>query len=134
MSVRIYPKAAQKLWEGEFHWVNNTFKVALLDNSQAYDEAHEFYDDLSGVVGTPEEIESRTNLLGVLDAANTVFNSLTGNPVYKLVIFKDTGVASTSPVVFYIDAGIGLPFTPVAGITEIPWDNGPNKIARTAVA
>ena len=47
-----------------------------------------------------------------------------------VVLYKDTGTESTSPLIAFIDSGTGLP-TP-AGVNSIivRWDNGSNKIFK----
>jgi len=131
MATVIYPKAAQKLWEAVFDWASNSIKLALLDSTYVYDAADEFYSDLTGVVGTPVALSGKSNSLGVLDADNTIFPSLTGSTVRKMVVYKDTGVASTSPLALYIDAGGNLPFTPDGSNVTVQHNNGPNKICKT---
>ena len=53
--------------------------------------------------------------LGVFDAADVAFTTVTGDPSEVLVIYKDTGSAATSPLIAYIDTATGLPVTPNGG-------------------
>jgi hypothetical protein len=55
---------------------------------------------------------------------------VTGDQSEALVIYKDTGMASTSPLIAYIDTATGLPYTPSGGNIDVAWDNGSNKIFK----
>ena len=55
---------------------------------------------------------------------------MTGDPSEALVIYKDTGTESTSPLIMYIDTATGLPVTPNGGDITVTWDNGTNKIFK----
>ena len=110
---------------------DDTIKVALVDTgTYTYSTAHDFYDDVSSaVVGTPQTLASKTVTSGVFDAADVTFTAVSGNSVEALVIYKDTGTASTSPLIAYIDTvSTGLPVTPNGGNITVTWDNGSNKI------
>lgn len=110
---------------------DDTIKVALVDTgTYTYSSAHDFYDDVSAaVVGTPQTLGSKTVTNGVFDAADVTFTSVSGSSVEALVIYKDTGTASTSPLIAYIDTvSSGLPVTPNGGNITVTWDNGSSKI------
>lgn len=113
-------------------WLTDTIKVALVD-AGVYTVAidtHAFLSSLSGVVGTAGTLASKTNVLGVLDAADLTFTAVTGATVEALVIYKDTGVAGTSQLIAYIDTATNLPVTPNGGDIVVAWDNGANKILK----
>jgi hypothetical protein len=110
---------------------DDTIKVALVDTgTYTYSAAHDFYDDVSaGVIGTPQTLGSKTTTSGVFDAADVTFTSVSGSTVEAIVIYKDTGTASTSCLIAYIDTGVtGLPVTPNGGNITITWDSGASKI------
>ena len=126
MANAIYPKYKEALLDGSTNIDLNdgTVKVALIDTgTYTYNAAHDFYDDLSGVVGTPGEIANTTVTNGLFDGDNVTFSSVTGNTVEALVIYIDTTVAGTSRLVAYIDTGVtGLPVTPNGGDITITWN------------
>lgn len=104
---------------------DDTIKVALVDTGvYTFSAAHDFFDDVSaGVVGTPQTLASKTVTSGVFDAADVTFTAVTGNSVEALVIYKDTGTASTSPLIAYIDTvSSGLPVTPNGGNIVVSWN------------
>ena len=122
MSV-LYPKAKENLLKGNIDMVNDTIKVALIDTgTYTYSAAHEFYSSVSGVVGTPEILTSKTVLNGVFDAANPTYSAVTSSSIEALIIYVDSGTASTSELIAYIDSGTGLPVTPTGGVIIITWD------------
>lgn len=126
MANAIYPLYKQALLDGSSNIDLNdgTVKVALIDTgTYTYSSAHDFYDDLSGVVGTDQEITTTTVVNGLFDGDNVTFTAVSGNSVEALVIYIDTGVAGTSRLVAYIDTSVsGLPVTPNGGDITITWN------------
>ena len=108
----------------------DTINVALIDTgTYTYSAAHDFWDDaVAGLVGSVQALGSKTVTSGVFDAADTTFTSVSGATVEALIIYKSTGVNSTSPLIAYIDTGTGFPVTPNGGNIVVTWDSGANKI------
>lgn len=100
--------------------------VALVDTgTYTYSAAHQYYSDLSGIVGTPQEIgatKSYTN--GVFDGADVTFTAVTGATVEALVIYRqNAGASSTWRLVAYIDTSVtNLPVTPNGGDISVQWN------------
>jgi hypothetical protein len=62
------------------------------------------WDDFDGaLVGTAQTSTSPTVVQGVADAADVTFTSVSGASVEAFAIYKDTGTASTSRMVFFND-------------------------------
>jgi len=123
----LYPLWKEQLLQ--FTTNNNlsagTVKVALIDTATyTYSAAHQFYSSASAAaVGTPQTIGSKTFTNGVFDGADVTFTAVTGNSVEALILYVDTGVAGTSPLVAYIDTSVtGLPVTPNGGNITITWN------------
>jgi len=100
--------------------------VALVDTgTYTCSSAHQYYSDLSGVVGTDQETgATKTYTNGVFDGADVSFPSVTGNSVEALVIYiKNAGANTTWRLVAYIDTSVtGLPVTPNGGNINITWN------------
>ena len=131
MANALYPTFKQKLMEAGITMTSDTIKVALIDTGvYTYSASDEFYDDVSaGTIGTPQTLTTPSLTVNVFDADNATFTSVSGNSVEALIIYKDTGTPSTSPVIAYIDTvSSGLPVTPNGGDITITWDSGANKI------
>lgn len=126
MANAIYPiyKAALLGGSSNIDMDGGTVKVALIDTgTYTYSTAHDFYNDLSGVVGTPQAIANTTVTGGLFDGDNVTFTAVSGASVEALVIYIDTGNTATSRLVAYIDTGVtGLPVTPNGGDISITWN------------
>lgn len=99
--------------------------AALIDTgTYTYSAAHDFYNDLSGVVGTDQEITSVTLTNGLIDGNDVTFPSVTGASVEAIVLYrKNAGANTTWRLVAYIDTGVtGLPVTPNGGNIVVTWN------------
>lgn len=68
---------------------------------------------------------------GVADADDVIFVTVAaGAAIDYVVIWKDTGVANTSPLIALIDTGTGLPVNPTGGDITVSWSAGANKIFK----
>lgn len=125
MANAIYPKWKEAIIQATAGSpLTGTVKVALIDTgAYTYNAAHDFFDDVAGVVGTPQTLGSKTFVNGVFDAADSTFTAVTGVTVEALILYLDTGTPSTSRLIAYLDTGItGLPVTPNGGNINITWD------------
>ena len=134
MANALYDTARQRFLEGSFNWTTDTIKALLVD-AGAYTvnlSTHEFHSDISGsaIIATSGAFTSKTTTGGAADAADVTFTSVTGASVEAIVLYKDTGVSATSPLICYIDTATGLPITPNGGDIIVTWDNGANKIFK----
>lgn len=99
--------------------------VALVDTgTYTYSAAHDFYSDLSGVVGTDQEITTVTTTGGLIDGNNVTFTAVSGATVEALVLYrKNAGANTTWRLVAYIDTSVtGLPVTPNGGDISVTWN------------
>lgn len=111
----------------------DTIKVALVSSTYTPNTAsNQYYSSVSGVIGTPATLTGKSVTDGVFDASDITFTSVTSTvAVTQLVLYKDTGTASNSPLIALIDSATsGLPVTPNGGDITISWDNGANKIFK----
>lgn len=113
---------------------SDTIKVGLVSAGYAFSASHQYLNEInpnSNIVGTPQALASRLVVDGVFDAADVTYTAVTGPQVVALVLYKDTGVATTSPLIAFLDSvSVGLPVTPNGGDITVTWDNGANKIFR----
>jgi hypothetical protein len=126
MANAIFPKYKEALLDAltDVDLSSGTVKVALVDTgTYTYSTAHDFYNDVSGVVGTPQTIGSKTLTNGLFDGADVTFTAVSGATVEALIIYIDTGTTSTSRLVAYLDTSVtGLPATPNGGDITITWN------------
>lgn len=131
MSNVLYTKGAEKILSGAINLSSDTIKVALVKNTYPQSlSTHEFYSDISAyVVGTPQTLGSKSVSGGKWDAGDPTFTAVAaGDTLEAIVIYKDTGVAGTSPLIAYIDTIASFPFATNGGDITPQWDNGTYKI------
>lgn len=131
MTNALYAKGKEKMLAASINFVSDTIKVALVKNTYPQNLAtDEFYSDISAyVIGTPQTLGSKTTSAGVFDAGDVTYTAVTaGDTLEGVVIYKDTGVAGTSPLIAYIDTITGFPLATNGGDITAAWDNGANKI------
>lgn len=123
MASAIYPAFKQALLNGSVDLTTAVVRAVLIDTgTYTYSASHDFYNDLSGVVGTESAaLTSKTITNGVFDAADISFSAVTGNTVEAVVLFVDTGNVTTDRLICYLDSGTGLPVTPNGGDINITW-------------
>ena len=132
MANQLYGKGREAFLNKDIDMLADNIKCVLVDlgTYTASIDAHDFHDDLSGIVATSGNLASKTTTLGVFDAADVTFSSVTGVTVEAIVIYRDSGTSSTSELIAYIDTATGLPVTPNGGDISITWDGGANKIFK----
>ena len=134
MANALFDKARQRFLEGQFNWNTDTIKAVLVDTG-TYTvnlSAHEFLSDIgTGARISPSgAFTGKATTGGAADANDVTFTSVTGASIEAIVLYKDTGTDSTSPLIAFIDTATGLPITPNGGDIIVTWDNGPNKIFK----
>ena len=131
MANALYGKGKEKMLSAAINFLTDTLKVALVENTYPQSlTADEFYNDISTyVLGTPQTLGTKSVTLGVFDAADVTYTAVTtGDTCEAVVIYKDTGVAGTSPLLAYIDTITGFPLATNGGDITVQWDSGSFKI------
>lgn len=106
MSNAIYGTARKAFLDADIDYLVDTIKVQLVDADYVFSAAHDFFDDVpaGAKIGTAGALASKTSTAGVADAADQVFTAVaSGDTVTGLVIYKDTGTASTSALIAFFD-------------------------------
>ena len=134
MANALYGLGREGFLAGDIDWDGDDIRVILVDTAD-YTVNIDVHNDLADVpagarVAVSGALTSKTVTLGVADAADVTFTSVTGDPSEALVIYQHTGVESTSRLIAYIDTATGLPVTPNGGDITVTWDNGANKIFK----
>jgi hypothetical protein len=91
--------------------------MALVTSAYVYSATHEFLSDVSvpSRVGTSTSLTNKIYAGGVFRSDPIYFPSLLALETVATILFIDTGVATTSRLVFYNNAVQGFPTTPAAG-------------------
>ena len=134
MANTLYDFARQRFLEAQINWMTDTIKVILVDTGAYTPQTgiHQYLSDIptSARIAGPVTLTSKATTGGAADAADCTFVSVTGNSIEAIIIYADTGVEATSPLIAYIDTATGLPITPNGGDIIVTWDNGTNKIFK----
>lgn len=135
MANALYTKAKQGLLHGTFVLDADTIKIALVSSSYTPNLAtDEFWTAAnSNVIGVPQALGGISITGGVFNSSSATFTAVAGGSTVRyFVIYKDTGVAATSPLLVLIDTttGVTLPFATNGGDITFTPDSGTNKIFK----
>ena len=145
MASFVYGRGALRLIIGNaqtttIDWPNDTnIKCALSTSTHVPNKDDEYYDDagaddlidgeLSGTgytaggdpLGSQTVAYDATNDRVELDAADAAWTGISAGTAAQASIIKDTGVATTSPMIVNVDTG-GFPVVTNGGDLTITWD------------
>lgn len=110
--------------------MNDTIKVVAVGTSYVFSVTHQYLSDLGGnTVGSAVALATKAVGSGIYSAANATLAAMpNGTTVLALVIYKDTGTSTTSPLIAYLDTANGLPFTGTGADVTVVWDPSTNRI------
>lgn len=106
MSSRLYSKTREKFLTAQLSWLSGSYRGLLLPDSYTPDFGDEFFSDVfEGVrIAVSEEITGQTATNGVANCDAIRWPLLVDSRLAsKIIIFKDTGVESTSDLICFID-------------------------------
>jgi hypothetical protein len=134
MANALYGKGREGFLDGSIDWDTDDIRAILIDTG-TYTVSIDVHDNLDDVAGgsrvsTSGSLASKTVTLGVADAADTTFTAVSGATIEAIILYKHTGVESTSRLIAYIDTGTGFPTTPNGADILVVWDSGANKIFK----
>lgn len=141
MANALYDKAREAFLNGDLDWLNDTIKVILVDVKQAdetviYDldlAADQYLSDVpvAARIATAT-LASKTATGGVADAADITLSAVSngGKACEALILYKDTGSESTSPLIAYLDDGVNLPVTPDGSDIVVQWSDVYSRIFK----
>lgn len=134
MSNALFDTGRAAFLNAGVNWTSDNIKGVLVD-SGAYTvnlSTHAFLSDItSGArISTSPNLSGKGSTAGVANASNLTFSAVTGASCEAVALYKDTGTATTSQLICYIDTATGLPVTPNGGDITVAWDTGSNKIFK----
>lgn len=131
-----YDKGVEKFASAQVNWGTgsggDTIKVVGVDTaSYTFSQSHEFLSDIAvgARIVTSPAFTGKTLTAGTLDADDIPTMGPGTGSVKALVVYKDTGSAATSPLLFYVDSVTGIPITLSSSSASVTWNNGSGKIA-----
>lgn len=118
MASQLYPSIRQKLLTAQFNWTTGVVRGVLLPASYLPSFTDVYLSSIpAGTrVAVSEPVLGRTAIDGVAGSGAVEFLRVTDTRlVSKAVLFKDTGVPSTSELILFIDEDdlVTAPFQPI---------------------
>lgn len=119
MANAWFTKGKENVLNGNVDLLTDTIKCVFVDGADYTPNlsTHDALDDVpsGGRVGTAQTLGSKTVTNGVFDAADVTFTAITGDPSEYILFYKDSGVESTSYLLWLFDTWTTNPFTPNGG-------------------
>jgi hypothetical protein len=133
MANALYDTGRNAFLNGNLSWGSHTFKVVLLSSGYTVNlSSHQYLSSVTAGarVATSSALTTLLPGAGIADASDITFTAVTGSTVTQFVIYRDTGVESTSQLVAFFDTAVNLPITPNGGDISITWSNDTNRIFK----
>jgi hypothetical protein len=134
LSNALYDKGREAFLTGGINWVTDNIKAVLVDATEYTPNlaTHQYLSDIpsGGRVATSANLAGKTATAGVADANDIAFIAAAGDPSEYMVLYKDTGTATTSALIAFIDTATGLPATPNGTDITVQFDAGANRIFK----
>lgn len=127
----LYLKGVEQAFLGNIDMENDTIKLKYMDTSYTPDVTTEdFLSDVSASEASGAPTETLANVDIRIDTGNTrvemdaddVTESGITTSTNKFIIYKDTGVASTSPLIACLDIAEGT-LAPVSGTLAVTFNS-----------
>lgn len=116
MATFKYGNALQQFGTGQFNWPAMTVKALLLSAAYVPRPNTDIYvSDIpaSAIIVRSASMISLSMVFGLAKGIIPTFNAfLSVVPVAAVALYADTGVDSTSQLLYYSSDGVGFPFTP----------------------
>jgi len=134
MGNELYDKGREGFLGKEIGWDDDDIRCILIDTDDYTVNlaTHENLEDIPGAarVAVSGALTGKTITAGVADSDDVTFATVTGDQSEAIVVYKHTGVESTSRLIAYVDSATGLPITPSGGDIIIQWAATANKIFK----
>lgn len=120
MASQLYPKGAAHMLGAatQINFVTDTVKILFY--ASTFNSANEFVSDLTGasIVARSGALTGKAVTLGVFSASNLTVPAVSGSAFSEVILYKDTGVDATSPLVAIFDIST---FTPAGTDVIVNW-------------
>jgi len=134
MANALYDHSREGFLDGSIDWDTDDIRAILIDAADytvnlATDDN---LDDIPAAarVAVSAALTGKTVTAGVADADDVTWSAVTGDQSEAIVLYKHTGVESTSRLIAYIDSATGLPVTPNGGDIKVEWAATADKIFK----
>lgn len=123
---KLYDYGRNEFLKANIDWLQDTIRAVLLPATFTPDLLTDrFLSDIpeDDWISISEPLSAKTAEAGVAGAEPTRCVAVLGPEVASLVLFMDTGLSSTSPLIAYIDVADNLPITPEGANLIIRWNS-----------
>lgn len=103
MTKSLAPSYRAALLDNGVDLISGNVKIATMSATYAYSAAHDFHNDLTNIVATTGNLTGKAVLAtGAFDFDDPSLGSPAGgSTITQCYLYLDTGVSSTSPLVYY---------------------------------
>jgi len=126
MANALYAKGRQAFANAGINLSADTIRAVLLTSGYTPSLAtHQYLTDLgANTLGTAQVIAFTSDIGGAYIGGNVTFATVPAGTATYVALYKDTGVAGTSPLIGLIDTATGLPVTSTGSSFNIStsWD------------
>lgn len=134
MADALYDLGREGFLAGDIDWDGDDIRAILIDTDD-YTVNLVTDNDLADIpagarVAVSSALAGKSVTLGVADADDITWSSVSGDVSEAIVIYQHTGTDATSRLIAYIDSAVNLPVTPNGGDISVAWGNGANKIFK----
>lgn len=129
----LYDFGRSSFLDGLISWTTHTIRAVLVDATvyQVDLANHQWLSSVSsGIVATSGPLANKSVTAGVANADPITFTGVSGPTCSAIVLYRDTGVASTSRLIAYLTQATGLPVSPNGGNVVVSWDTAASKIFK----
>jgi len=128
----VYTKAKEKFMNGDLDLDTDTIKAGIVDATDyTSNTTHEFLSSVTAAAIEASGVLANVTITnGEFDADDVTLTTVSGDECEAVIIWKDTGNSTTSPLICYIDSATGLPITPNGGDITLDWDDSSNYIFK----
>lgn len=116
MSTFKYFSASTAFGTKQINWLTDNIGALLIDAGYAASQAHDqFVSDIpsQAIIVRSARMTSMAIVKGVCQGLIPEFSSLLASQqVVSLVLYQNTGLDTTSQLIYYSDDGLGFPFLP----------------------
>lgn len=135
LNLPFFPLGGQKTLSAGINFLTDNIKVRLMPDTYVYDEDHEFINQVGSGVGTDQALTGKSVTNGIFNADPAAFGTIAGGSTLgSLILYKDTGTPSTSPVLLHYDDVVGFPKATNGAPYTQKWSTGTAKIFKLTAA
>lgn len=131
MANAVYPEFKDALGAGDIDLLVDDIRVIVVDLADyTYSAAHDFLDDVpaGARVAVSAALSGKTLVNGLFDATDPTIAGVSGDPSEAVIVYKHTGVESTSNLICFIDTesdgSTPISFTPNGSGVTVSFPNG----------